>query len=89
MIDVSETLVLKTAETRIDEILKGISPMHYVLQYFVVLSYWFSGIKEKHHFNFLGRYNQFLRDRGKLVAQVNGKVKYQDLLSAVLLEVKV
>ena len=66
-----------------------LTPMDYVLQYFVVLSYYFSGIKEKHHFNFLGRYNQFLRDRSKLVAQVNGKVKYQDLLSAVLLEVKV
>ena len=46
MIDVSEKLVLKTAETRIDEILKGISPMHYALHCFVVLSASFLELKK-------------------------------------------
>lgn len=36
---------------------------------------------------FSGQYDQFLRDRQKLVERANGIVRYQDLLLAVQLEV--
>lgn len=39
-------------------------------------------------FIFSGQYDQFLRDRQKLVERVDGIVRFQDLLLAVELEVK-
>lgn len=35
-----------------------------------------------------GQYNQFLLDKQKLIERVDGIVKFQDLLLAVLLEVR-
>ena len=37
---------------------------------------------------FSGQYDQFLRDRQKLVERVDGIVRFQDLLLAVELEVR-
>ena len=46
------------------------------------------GTSYRHSFCFSGQYDQFLRDRQKLVERVDGIVRFQDLLLAVELEVR-
>jgi len=46
------------------------------------------GSSYRHSFCFSGQYDQFLRDRQKLVERVGGIVKFEDLLLAVELEVR-